>query len=163
MSLVSCRKIQLLSTIFIWDISYRTQWNLQKMVSAGMTCVKYLLFCFNLLFAVSTCCFCNHNTCCKQMLFQLSGIAILTVGVIAHIVYSHYSSFVYPSYQSAPLVLIIVGVIIFVVAFFGFCGAVKENLCMVVTVSWKVLIQDFGLFGYFCSSAFCFWLFWLWN
>lgn len=66
----------------------------------------------------------------------MSGIAILTVGVIAHVVYSHYSNFVYPSYQSAPLVLIGVGVVIFVVAFFGCCGAVKENYCMIVTVSF---------------------------
>lgn len=91
------------------------------MVSGGMTCVKYLLFCFNLLFAIS-------------------GIAILTVGAIVHVVYSHYSNFVYQSYQSAPIVLMVVGVTIFVIAFFGCCGAVKENHCMIITFSILLLI-----------------------
>ncbi|XP_072379607.1 CD63 antigen-like [Diabrotica undecimpunctata] len=91
------------------------------MVSGGMSCVKYLLFAFNLLFAIS-------------------GIAILTVGAVVHIVYSHYSQFVYEGYQSIPLALIIVGVIIFIIAFFGCCGAVKENHCMIITFSVFLLI-----------------------
>ncbi|CAG9819246.1 unnamed protein product [Phaedon cochleariae] len=104
------------------------------MVSGGMSCVKYMLFAFNLLFAIS-------------------GIAILTVGAIIHMVYSHYSNFVYTSYQSAPIVLIIVGVVIFIVAFFGCCGAVKENHCMVVTFSvllLAILILELvaGIMGY---------------
>ncbi|XP_030753755.1 CD63 antigen-like [Sitophilus oryzae] len=87
------------------------------MVSGGMTCVKYLLFCFNLLFAIS-------------------GLAILVVGVIAHVhIYAQYSNFVYPSYQLAPVILIAVGVIIFLISFFGCCGAVKENHCMIITFS----------------------------
>ncbi|KAK5645237.1 hypothetical protein RI129_006537 [Pyrocoelia pectoralis] len=91
------------------------------MVSAGMTCIKYLLFCFNLLFAIS-------------------GIAILTVGAIIHALYYHYSQFVDPSLGSAPILLIIVGVIVFVVAFFGCCGAVKENHCMIITFSAFLVI-----------------------
>jgi len=91
------------------------------MVSGGMTCVKYLLFCFNLLFAIS-------------------GIAILTVGAIIHTVYHHYSEFVDPSFVSAPLVLIIVGGIVFVVAFFGCCGAFKENHCMIITFAALLLV-----------------------
>ncbi|KAL1498330.1 hypothetical protein ABEB36_009143 [Hypothenemus hampei] len=87
------------------------------MVSGGMTCVKYLLFCFNLLFAIS-------------------GLAILVVGVIAHLrIYAQYSNFVYPSYQAAPIILITVGVIIFLISFFGCCGALKENHCMIITFS----------------------------
>ncbi|KAJ8978669.1 hypothetical protein NQ317_019105 [Molorchus minor] len=104
------------------------------MVSGGMTCIKYLLFCFNLLFAIS-------------------GIAILTVGTIVHLAYSHYHNFLYASYQSAPLVLIVVGVIIFIVAFFGCCGAVKENHCMIVTFSvllFVILVVELaaGIVGY---------------
>lgn len=91
------------------------------MVSSAMTCVKYLLFCFNLLFAIS-------------------GIAILTVGSIIYALYHSYSEFVDPSFGSAPLVLIIVGVIVFIVAFFGCCGAVRENHCMIITFSVFLLI-----------------------
>ncbi|XP_076265309.1 CD63 antigen-like [Rhynchophorus ferrugineus] len=87
------------------------------MVSGGMTCVKYLLFCFNLLFAIS-------------------GLALLVVGIIAYLhIYAQYSNFVYPSYQLAPIILIVVGVVIFLISFFGCCGAVKENHCMIITFS----------------------------
>ncbi|CAG9862115.1 unnamed protein product [Phyllotreta striolata] len=91
------------------------------MVSGGMSCVKYLLFAFNLLFAIT-------------------GIAVLIVGAIVYIGYSHYSHFVYSGYHSIPLALIVVGVIIFVIAFFGCCGAVKENHCMIITFSVFLLL-----------------------
>ncbi|CAH1985550.1 unnamed protein product [Acanthoscelides obtectus] len=104
------------------------------MVSGGMSCIKYLLFCFNLLFAIS-------------------GIAILTVGAILHISYSDYTNFVDRSYQYSPIILIAVGVIIFIVAFLGCCGAVKENICMIVTfivllVAILILEIIVGLVGY---------------
>ncbi|CAG9760939.1 unnamed protein product [Ceutorhynchus assimilis] len=105
------------------------------MVSGGMTCVKYLLFCFNLLFAIS-------------------GLAILVVGVIAHLhIYYQYSNFIYPSYQAAPIILMTVGVVIFLISFFGCCGAVKENHCMIVTFSvlmGLILITEIaaGVVGY---------------
>lgn len=67
--------------------------------------------------------------------FQISGIAILAIGSVILISYNHYSAFVYSSYQSAPIVLIVVGVVVFIIAFFGCCGAVRENHCMVITVS----------------------------
>lgn len=91
------------------------------MVSVGMTCVKYLLFCFNLIFAIS-------------------GIAIITVGAISHYYASHYSDFVDSGYKSVPLFLIIVGVIVFIVAFFGCCGAVLEKHCMIITFAVFLLI-----------------------
>jgi CD63 antigen len=34
-----------------------------------------------------------------------------------------------------PVLLVVVGITVFVVAFFGCCGAVKENHCMIMTVS----------------------------
>lgn len=34
----------------------------------------------------------------------------------------------------------VVGIVVFVIAFFGCCGAVKENSCMVLTVSIKLNI-----------------------
>nr|CAI5826477.1 unnamed protein product [Callosobruchus analis] len=104
------------------------------MVSGGMSCIKYLLFCFNLLFAIS-------------------GIAILTVGAVLHISYADYSNFVDRSYQYSPLILIGIGVVIFIVAFLGCCGAVKENICMIVTfivllVTLLILQIIIGVVGY---------------
>lgn len=91
------------------------------MVSAGMTCVKYLLFTFNLLFVIS-------------------GIIILTIGAIAQHNYANYSPFLEDNIATGPIILIVVGVIVFVVAFFGCCGAVKENHCMIITFSVLLLI-----------------------
>ncbi|XP_022188286.2 CD63 antigen [Nilaparvata lugens] len=84
------------------------------MDSFGMCCVKYLLFLFNLLFA-------------------LSGIVILTVGILIQQMYYTYQQFIDEKLFSAPMILIVVGVIVFVVAFFGCCGAVKESNAMLIT------------------------------
>ncbi|XP_075969214.1 CD63 antigen-like [Anticarsia gemmatalis] len=91
-------------------------------LGGGMSCVKYLLFCFNLVFAIT-------------------GLIILIVGIKAEINSSPYIDLTDSNfYTSGPIVLIIVGVIVFIVAFFGCCGAVKENHCMIVTFSVFLLI-----------------------
>ncbi|XP_050345195.1 CD63 antigen-like [Nymphalis io] len=91
-------------------------------IGAGMSCVKYLLFSFNLLFAIT-------------------GLIILIVGAKSEINAHPYVSLTDESfYTSAPVILIIVGLIVFVVAFFGCCGAVKENHCMIVTFSVFLLM-----------------------
>ncbi|KAF5271939.1 hypothetical protein FQA39_LY07956 [Lamprigera yunnana] len=76
----------------------------------------------------------------RKLQREISGIAILTVGAIIHTLYYHYSQFVDPSFGSAPILLIIVGIIVFIVAFFGCCGAVKENHCMIITFSAFLVI-----------------------
>lgn len=91
-------------------------------IGGGMSCVKYLLFCFNLLFAIT-------------------GLIILIVGIKAEINSSPYIDLTDENfYTSGPIVLIIVGIIVFIVAFFGCCGAVKENHCMIVTFSVFLLL-----------------------
>lgn len=77
-------------------------------------------------------------------------------------------------YTSAPVILIIVGLIVFVVAFFGCCGAVKENHCMIITVSWMLnfysyytlkLFYLYKWFGQFCTFIvykFCIFYFKIW-
>ncbi|KAG4070067.1 hypothetical protein HA402_013727 [Bradysia odoriphaga] len=92
------------------------------MGACGVSCVKYLVFVFNLLFA-------------------LTGLAILCVGAIIQSTYHHYSTFVGASFWSAPILLIVVGAIVFVIAFLGCCGALKENSCMVS--------------AFYCWSSFC--------
>ncbi|XP_042863968.1 CD63 antigen-like [Penaeus japonicus] len=64
---------------------------------------------------------------------QLSGCTLIIVGAVIEAHYSLYLDFISHSYISAPSILIAVGVLIFVVGFFGCCGAIKENHCMVVT------------------------------
>lgn len=87
---------------------------------------------------------------------QVSGAVILAIGAVIYVVYGHYSNFVYDSFQSAPLVLIIVGVIIFLVAFFGCCGACKENHCMIITVRpHRVVLEPIDCCCF--SSRYCCW------
>ncbi len=58
----------------------------------------------------------------------------MTGGVIQGI-YSKYLDFLGDEFFNAPVLLIVVGCIIFFVTFFGCCGAVKDNYCMTVTFS----------------------------
>uniref|UniRef100_A0A2M4AUK4 Tetraspanin n=2 Tax=Anopheles triannulatus TaxID=58253 RepID=A0A2M4AUK4_9DIPT len=86
------------------------------MPSLGISCVRYLVFFFNFLFAIT------------------GGIVVIT-GTVIQSYYYHYSNFVGESFWTAPIVLIVIGSIIFVVACFGCCGAAKESPCMIITFS----------------------------
>nr|XP_060619928.1 CD63 antigen [Anolis sagrei ordinatus] len=84
-------------------------------VEGGMKCVKFLVFFFN-------------------FLFWLCGIALIALGVYVQIELSktlQTTSSV--SVSGAPIVILAVGVIVFFISFFGCCGAIKENYCMVTT------------------------------
>jgi CD63 antigen len=72
-------------------------------------------------------------------IFQISGIAILVVGALIQD-YFNYPNVIGGNFNIGPVLLIILGVIVFVVAFFGCCGAVKENHCMIMTVSWLAFV-----------------------
>ncbi|XP_033230609.1 CD63 antigen-like [Belonocnema kinseyi] len=91
------------------------------MVSGGMACVKYLLFVFNLIFAIT-------------------GVVLISFGGVILATYHDYSNFVDNWLFAAPVLMIIVGVIVFLVSFFGCCGAVKENHCMIITFSVLLLL-----------------------
>ncbi|XP_067301925.1 CD63 antigen [Pseudorasbora parva] len=79
-------------------------------VEGGAKCVKYMLFFFN-------------------FIFWLCGLALIVLGIMVH--QSFLNTAIIKGYTGSPVVLIIVGVIIFFIAFFGCCGAWKENQCMV--------------------------------
>ncbi|XP_022905243.2 CD63 antigen [Onthophagus taurus] len=84
-------------------------------------CVKYLLFSFNLIFFVI-------------------GIILISVGVSVKAYYHQYELFLDNQFFSAPNLLIAIGVIIFLIAFFGCCGAIKENYCMIITFSTLMIL-----------------------
>lgn len=69
------------------------------------------------------------------LLLQLCGLAILVVGVLMHLNLKHFSEVVEQNVIFPSVTLIVVGSIIFVVAFFGCCGAIRESQCMTITVS----------------------------
>lgn len=80
----------------------------------SMQFIKYLLFAFNLLFA-------------------LSGLILIITGLVIQSIYSQYLDFLGSQFFNAPVLLIVVGFVIFFVTFFGCCGAIKENHCMTAT------------------------------
>jgi len=87
------------------------------MVQGTMKCVKYLLFVSNLLFVVA-------------------GIVLISLGVITNHTFAQFGTIVKTTNLTLPSTLFIVaGAIVFVIAFLGCCGAVKENHCMMMTYS----------------------------
>lgn len=68
-----------------------------------------------------------------NFVFILVGLAMLIAGIVAAVMVKDVVAVVGNSIMATPIVIIIVGVIIFIIAFFGCCGAYKENRCMVLT------------------------------
>lgn len=87
------------------------------MVQGGMKCIKYILFLFNLVFFIA-------------------GLVLIIAGTLIQTKFNaDFAFFEGSAVNHVALVLIGVGVVIFTVAFFGCCGAYKENHCMVLTFS----------------------------
>lgn len=84
-----------------------------------MKCVKYLLFAFNLIFVIA-------------------AIALIAVGAYVQIKLVDYYDFFGNDYTGPGILLIVVGVFIFFIAFFGCMGALKENYCL--TMSFAVFL-----------------------
>ncbi|XP_066995685.2 CD63 antigen [Anabrus simplex] len=85
------------------------------------TCVKYLLFVFNLIFLIT-------------------GIAVLTVGSVVQSHYTKYYDILDERFFSVPALLIATGIIILTISFFGCCGAVKEIHWMIITFSVLLIL-----------------------
>lgn len=68
------------------------------------------------------------------LLFQLFGLAMIGVGVAVLLKWSMLTDLLRGHLTVAPWVFIVIGAIMFVIAFFGCCGAIRESHCMVVTV-----------------------------
>lgn len=68
--------------------------------------------------------------------FQLCGLLILGFGVALKLNITEFTDVLDEKMNLMPIWCIIIGSIIFVIAFFGCCGAVRESHCMVVTVSY---------------------------
>ncbi|XP_066904024.1 23 kDa integral membrane protein [Halyomorpha halys] len=100
--------------------------------------IKRILFIFNLFFA-------------------LTGLILILVGVAIKSYFTEYELFIDDRYFSASSLLIASGSIIFIVSFFGCCGAIRENRCMVLTFSILltfVMILEFasGVTGYVLAN-----------
>ncbi|KAK7790073.1 hypothetical protein R5R35_012996 [Gryllus longicercus] len=75
--------------------------------------VKYLVFIFNFVFA-------------------LAGLGLLVIGILLEKQVNEYDEFLNGKFHAPPIILIVVGSLIFIVAFFGCCGAIRESHCMLI-------------------------------
>ncbi|KAK3737422.1 hypothetical protein QZH41_005521 [Actinostola sp. cb2023] len=69
-----------------------------------------------------------------NFLFFVFGIVLIGVGGYAEAKFGSFSNLSNINYTSGARLLIAVGVIIALIAFFGCCGAWKENKCLLIIV-----------------------------
>ncbi|KAJ3642459.1 hypothetical protein Zmor_025247 [Zophobas morio] len=91
------------------------------MESCEMSLIKYVLFIFNLIFAIS-------------------GIAIIVAGALVLSDVGNFKHFVENELLAPPVVLIVVGAIIFIVAFLGCFGAIRESYKLLIGFAVCLLI-----------------------
>lgn len=108
-------------------------------MATSETCIKYTLFLFNFFFVIT-------------------GIIILCVGLTVQGIYHSYSDFLDHQFFTLPVFLIVIGSIIFFVAFFGCYGAMRENYCMILTFCGLLTIifileLSAGITGYILKSS----------
>ncbi|XP_020291393.1 CD63 antigen [Pseudomyrmex gracilis] len=91
------------------------------MESCGMNIIKYILFIFNLIFAVS-------------------GVGIIAAGGFVLGDISEFNHFVEGRIIAPPIVLIVAGAIVFLIAFLGCYGALKEHYNMLIAFAVALVI-----------------------
>lgn len=70
------------------------------------------------------------------------------VGAVIQNSYHHYENFIGETFWTAPIVLMSVGSLIFVISFFGCCGALRESSWMILTFSvflTLVFVTEIGI------------------
>lgn len=90
-------------------------------MGCGTSFVKYVLFFANLIFA-------------------LGGLAILGIGIAFQLQVTAVTDIFEGLVVSAPIVFIVFGSIVFIISFFGCCGAIRESHCMVVTYAVFLIV-----------------------
>ncbi|XP_053598931.1 CD63 antigen isoform X2 [Microplitis demolitor] len=89
-------------------------------MSCAIGCIRWLLFIFNFIFC-------------------LCGLALIIPGVIVHLNIKDLSTEMQENVMFPVIAIIIIGSVIFVIAFFGCCGAIRESHCMTVTFAVLLL------------------------
>lgn len=81
-------------------------------MNAGMKMIKYLLFAFNFIFVVF-------------------GFVLIGIGAVVEVMYREVVSISSNAISVAPILMVVIGVMMLLIAFFGCCGAYKESYCMI--------------------------------
>lgn len=91
-------------------------------LNCGHSTIKYVLFVFNLL-------------------CSLCGIALVVIGAVSLAKIADFKNVTDEHNIVAPSILFIVfGSIVFIIAFFGCCGAIRESYCMTSTYGFFLLV-----------------------
>lgn len=91
-------------------------------LNCGLSTIKYVLFVFNLLCSL-----------CGIALVVIGGVSLSKIADLQNISDEH--SIVAPS-----ILFIILGSVVFVIAFFGCCGAIRESYCMTSTYGFFLMV-----------------------
>ncbi|CAG9760585.1 unnamed protein product [Ceutorhynchus assimilis] len=91
------------------------------METCGMSFIKYLLFVFNLIFAIS-------------------GLGIIIAGGLVLSDVSDFTHFTTSDLLGPPIVLIVAGSIVFIIAFLGCFGAIRESYKMLLTFAGLMVV-----------------------
>lgn len=91
-------------------------------LNCGLSTIKYVLFVFNLLCSL-----------CGIALVVIGGVSLSKIADLQDISDEH--SIVAPS-----ILFIILGSVVFVIAFFGCCGAIRESYCMTSTYGFFLMV-----------------------
>jgi len=82
-----------------------------------------------------------------NILFILAGCILIGFGAWSQVDAKDYLNFLGDSYVNTPIFLMIVGGVIFLVAFLGCCGAWKESKCLIYTYAFflaVILVAQIG-------------------
>ncbi|XP_031627132.1 23 kDa integral membrane protein-like [Contarinia nasturtii] len=99
------------------------------MVDVGLSFAKYVVFTFN-------------------FLFSLIGIAMAGIGIIIKTEILSYEAFMVDVSPSFPIVLIVVGCALFLIASLGCCGAIIENKYMLLSFAialMTIVVVEVGI------------------
>ncbi|XP_057654103.1 CD63 antigen-like [Diorhabda carinulata] len=75
-----------------------------------------------------------------NLIFVITGVVIISVGISSKAYFHEFDKLMDNKYFYISDLLIVIGVVIFLIAFFGCCGAIKENACMTTTYSTLLVI-----------------------
>lgn len=71
-----------------------------------------------------------------NFIFWLAGLALMILGGIMYALLHKELKRLDTTFSYIPLVILIIGLIIFIISFLGCCGAMQENACMLHTFSF---------------------------
>jgi CD63 antigen len=81
-------------------------------IEGGLKCIKLLMCIFN-------------------FIFLIFGITLVILGIVVTAQFSNYIQVIDNGFNVVPIIIILLGLVVSLIAFFGCYGAMKENKCLI--------------------------------